>query len=164
MVRTSNISRWTFSYAQFRAATELSKKEADRWVQTGVIQAGPAEGRGRAYSFESIFEGLIAKQLADFSSRELLPQTMSALRKCLQEEKITMAKIEPNTSGPRLCVQIYTRRSQEIMPGGGVRGVVSYVKLYGPSATAIGKAVFVVVDLTLVALLTWNAIRGLLPG
>jgi hypothetical protein len=164
MVRASDVSRWTFSYAEFRTATGLSKKEADRWVHAGVIQAGPAEGGRRAYSFASIFEGLIAKQLADFSSRELLPQTMAALRRCLQDEKITMAKIEPNTSGPRRYVQVYTRRSQEIMPGGGVRGVASYVKLYDPSAIAIGKAVFVVVDLTLVALLTWNAIRDLLPG
>src|ERR1700730_4065303 len=164
MVRASDIAPWPFSYAQFRAATELSNKEADGWVQAGVIQAGPAQGHRRSYSFESIFEGIIAKQLADFSSRELLPQTMAALRQCLQDAKIAVAKIEPNTSGPRQRLQVYTRRSQEIMPGGGIRGVVSYVKLYDPSATAIGKAVFVVVDLTLVALLTWNAIRNLLPG
>jgi hypothetical protein len=102
--------------------------------------------------------------LADFSSRELLPQTMAALRKCLQDAKIVVAKIEPNPAAPHRRVQVYTRRSREIMPGSGIRGVVSYVKLYDPSATEIGKAVFVVVDLTLVALLTWNVIRSMLPG
>ena len=61
-------------------------------------------------------------------------------------------------------LQVYTRRSREITPGGGVRGVVSYVKLYDRSATEIGKAVFVVVDLTLVAVQAWAAIRSLLPG
>jgi len=164
MVRASDVSQWTFSYAEFRAATELSKKEADRWVQAGVIQAGPAEGRRRQYRFESIFEGIVAKQLADFSSRELLPQTMAALRQCCRDEKLVPAKIEPNPAGPHRYVQVYTRRSEEIMPGGGIRGVVSYVKPYDPSARVIGKAVFVVVDLTLVAVQAWNAVRSLLPG
>ena len=77
----------SFTYAEFRTATGLTKKEADGWVQAGVIQAGPADGHRREYRFGSIFEGIIAKQLADFSSRELLPQTMAALRAFLLNQK-----------------------------------------------------------------------------
>jgi len=156
-----DISKRSYTYAEFRAATELSKKEADRWVQAGVIQAGPADGHRRDYYFDSIFEGIIAKQLADFSSRELLPKTMEALRACLKRDGIRPARIEPNPGRPRLLLQVYTRRSQEVMLGGGVRGVISYVKLYDPASKEIGKSVFVVVDLTLVALETWNAITRL---
>jgi len=157
----TDISKRSYTYAEFRAATELSKKEADRWVQAGVIQAGPADGHRREYFFDSIFEGIIAKQLADFSSRELLPKTMEALRSCLKRDGIRPASIEENPGGPRLRVQVYSRRSQEVMLGGGVRGVISYVKRYDPASTDIGRSVYVVVDLTLVALETRTAIGHL---
>src|ERR1700752_4451454 len=93
MEQTHNIAHRRFSYGQFRTAAGLSKKEADNWVKAGVIAAGPANGHRREYHFESIFEGIIAKQLADFSSRELLPKTMAALRTSLKREGIEPTKI-----------------------------------------------------------------------
>ena len=140
-----------FSYGQFRRAAGLSKKEADNWVKAGVVQAGPVNGHRREYRYESIFEGIIAKQLADFSSRELLPKTMAALRTSLQQEGIEITRIPNQPGGRRRLIRIYTRVSKEIMAGGGVRGVITYVGLYDPSSKATGKSVFVVVDLTLVA-------------
>ena len=58
MCYLSYMSRNTksFTYAEFRTATGLTKKEADGWVQAGVIQAGPADGHRREYRFESTFE------------------------------------------------------------------------------------------------------------
>ena len=162
--QSSDISGRSFSYAEFRRATALSKKEADHWVQTGVIQAGAADGHRRQYRFESIFEGIIAKQLADFSSRELLPQTMAALRKFFKDERINVAKLPVSPRGPRQLVQIYTQRSAEIMPGGGVRGVISYVRRYEPGSGESGKAVFLTVDLGQAALTAMEAIRSLPPG
>src|SRR6266481_4035640 len=135
-----------FTYAEFRAATGLTKKEADGWVQAGVIQAGPANGHRREYRFDSIFEGLIAKQLADFSSRELLPKTMAELRAFLARERVSLAKLAIDPEGAHQLVKIYTRKSQELMPGGGVRGVVGYVDWYQPASNKIAKAVYVVVD------------------
>jgi hypothetical protein len=151
----------TFTYAEFRAATGLTKKEADGWVRAGVIQADPANGHRREYRFESIFEGLIAKQLADFSSRELLPKTMAELRAFLAREKVSPAKLAVDPEGPHQLVKIYTRKSQELMPGGGVRGVVSYIDWYEPASIKIAKAVYVVVDLTLVMLEARTAISHL---
>jgi hypothetical protein len=164
MVQQANMRGRTFSYAEFRAATGLSKKEADGWVQAGVIQAEPANGHRRRYRFESIFEGIIAKQLADFSSRELLPKTMAALREFLRREGITIANIRLDLSEPRLLLQIYTRVSKEVEAGGGVRGVVSYVRRYEPLPHEIGRAVFLIVDLTLVALEAQRAIGDLPPA
>jgi hypothetical protein len=157
---TGNIAR-SFSYAEFRAATELSKKEADGWVQAGVIQAGPAAGHRREYWFESIFEGIIAKQLADFSSRELLPRTMAELRAFLVRENMSMAKLLSDPSRPHRLLKIYTRKSRELMPGGGVRGVVTYIDWYEPRSPKVAKSVYLVVDLTLVALETQSAIAHL---
>src|SRR6266436_4218842 len=107
-----------FTYAEFRAATGLTKKAAD--------------GHRREYRFGSIFEGIIAKQLADFSSRELLPKTMAELRAFLAREKVSPAKLAIDPEGAHQLVKIYTRKSQELMPGGGVRGVVSYLDWYEP--------------------------------
>jgi transposase len=150
----------SFTYAEFRRATGLTKKEADRWVQAGVIQAGPAAGHRREYRYESIFEGLIAKQLADFSSRELLPKTMVALRAFLMNQRVSLTRVLDDSDAHRL-VKIYTRRSKELMPGGGVRGVVSYIDWYDPTSAMIGKAVYVVVDLRLVILEALTAVAHL---
>jgi hypothetical protein len=152
----------TYTYAEFRQATGLTKKEADGWVQAGVIQAGPADGHRREYRYASIFEGIIAKQLADFSSRELLPKTMAALRVFLMDHSVSPTKVLDGSDAHRL-MRIYTRRSQELMPGGGVRGVISYIDWYDPTSARIGKAVYVVVDLRLVVLEALNALAHLPP-
>jgi hypothetical protein len=151
----------SFTYAEFRAATGLTKKEADGWVQAGVIQAGPADGHRREYRFESIFEGIIAKQVADFSSRELLPKTMAELRAFFGREKVSPARLAVNPEGAHQLVKIYTRKSKELMPGGGVRGVVGYIDWYEPASKKITKAVYVVVDLTLIMLEALSAISHL---
>ena len=155
-----------FSYAEFRRVTGLSKREADKWVQHGLIQAElSATGRRRLYRQESIMEGIIAKQLADFASRELLVNMMKSLREFLRrEKKIRLADISLNPAGPRPLVQLYTQRSAEIMPGLGVRGVITYVKWYDPSSQWIGKGVYLVVDLTVMALAAKAAIDRLPPA
>jgi hypothetical protein len=154
----------SFTYAEFRIATGLTKKEADRWVMAGVIQAGPADGHRREYRFESVFEGLIAKQLADFSSRELLPKTMDELRAFFAREKLSPLKLAVNPEGPHQLVRIYTRKSHELKPGGGVRGVISYIDWYDPASTKIAKAVYMVVDLTLIKLEALHATQHLPPN
>jgi hypothetical protein len=164
MVQTTHIRGRSFSYAEFREATGLSKKEADNWVQAGVIRAEPANGHRRRYRFESIFDGIIARQLADFSSRELLGNMMHSLHRFLIQEGINLADILPNPAGQRELVQIYTRKSAEVMAGGGVRGVVSYVRRHSPRPNEIGRAVFLVVDLTLIALEAQSAIGDLPPA
>jgi hypothetical protein len=165
MIQEANLRGRSFSYAEFREATGLSKKEADNWVQAGVIRAGPANGHRRRYRFESIFDGIIARQLADFSSRELLGNMMDGLHRFLTQENINPAEISLNPAGQRALVQIYTRKSDEVMAGGGVRGVVSYVRRYPPPrANEIGRSVFVVVDLTLVTLEAYSAIGRLPPA
>ena len=164
MAQTTHIRGRSFSYAEFREATGLSKKEADNWVQAGVIRAEPANGHRRRYRFDSIFDGIIARQLADFSSRELLGNMMDGLHRFLAHERMNPAEIPPNPAGPRELVQIYTRKSAEVMAGGGVRGVVSYVRRYSPRPNEIGPAVFLIVDLTLVALEAQRGIGDLPPA
>jgi hypothetical protein len=140
-----------FSYKEFREKAGLTKKEADHWTRTGVVSAGiNSTGRRRVYGFESIVEGIIAKQLADFASRKLLGNMMDSLRRHLKDSQRTFSNIPTNPSRSRLLIQIYTRRSREILPGGGVRGVITYVKDFDPSPShQMGKGVFLVVDLTL---------------
>jgi hypothetical protein len=90
---------------------------------------------------------------------------MDGLHRFLTQENINPAEISPNPAGERELVQIYTRKSAEVRAGGGVRGVVSYVRRYAPPrANEIGRAVFVVVDLTLVALEAYSAIGDLPPA
>jgi len=151
-----------FSYEQFRAVTELSKKEADGWTKSGIIRAElSANGRRRLYRFEAMMEGIIAKQLADFSSRELLANMMKSLRQFLKEQRIDLSKISSDPEGPRVLVRIHTQRSKEIMPGGGVRGVITYVSLFDPSSQLIQKGVFLVVDLTMIAVHAISAVGRL---
>jgi hypothetical protein len=134
-------------------------------VQRGLITAELApNGRRRLYRFESWMEGAIAKGLADFASRELLENMMKSLRDFLANERIRFHEISFNPAGTRLLVQISTQISKELMPGGGVRGVVTYVKRYDPSSEWIGKPVFVVVDLTIVALVVRQGIGELSQG
>jgi hypothetical protein len=164
MGHRSDIGGRSFTYAQFREATRLTKREADGWVQSGVIQAGPADGHRREYRFESIFEGIIAKQLADFSSRELLPKTMAALRAFFARKRVSPAKLSANPEGSHQLVKIYTRKSLELLSGGGVRGVISYVEWYEPASKEIAKAIYVVVDLTLIMLEAVTAIAYFTPS
>jgi hypothetical protein len=146
--------QWTYSYSQFRAAAGLTKKEADRWVRSGVIQAERVGSQRRVYRFESIFEGVIARQLAGFSSRELLPKTMTALRRFMVRERIRPHDIVPDLAGPHQLVAIRTEKSQELTAGGGVRGLISHaihydhVFRYDREAPGRGGSVFLVVDLT----------------
>ena len=56
-------------------------------------------------------------------------------------------------------VRIHTQKSKELMPGGGVRGVVAYVKRYDPESKWMEKTVFVVVDLNRTVLHVWAAIN-----
>jgi len=89
---------------------------------------------------------------------------MDGLLRFLAQEGINPADILPNPAGKRELVQIYTRKSDEVRAGGGVRGLVSYVRRYPPRANEIGRAVFLVVDLTLVALEAHSAIGRLPPA
>jgi len=96
-------------------------------------------------------DGSIAKQLADFSSRELLPKMMDKFRAYLKHEKIDMRDFDPAAICPHRLIQIYTRVSRESVPGGGIRGVVVYVKDLDLDPSVIGKSIYLVVDLNLVA-------------
>ena len=157
--KQTDIRGKVLSYREFRAATGLSKKEADGWVSSGLIRAELASnGRRRLYRLDSVVEGLIAKQLADFSSRTLLPTLMNALRQYLRKEKIDLMKLEPNPSAPKILIQLYTRRSKEIMPGGGLRGVIAYVGTFDPESNFIGKNVYLIVDLISVVVQAWSNI------
>ena len=146
------------SYREFRGVTGLSKKEADSWVKSGLIRAELASnGRRRLYRLDSVVEGLIAKQLADFSSRMLLPIMMSALRKYLADKRIDLMKLDPNPDPKaKILIQLYTRRSKAMEPGGGLRGVVAYVGAFDPESSLIGKNVYLIVDLTGVLIEAWH--------
>src|SRR5260370_28613741 len=146
--KQTDLRRRVLCYREFREATGLSKKEADSWVKNRLIRAELASnGRRRLYRLDSVVEGLIAKQLADFSSRTLLPTLMDAFRQYLREEKIDLMKLEPNPGAPKILIQLYTRKSKEIMPGGGLRGVIAYVTTFDPESRFIGKNVYLIVDL-----------------
>ena len=152
MTKAISPNRRTFSYKELRAVAGLSKKEADKWVQSGVIRSELPRGhRRRVYSFESLVDGSIAKQLADFSSRELLPRMMDKLRAHLKHEKIDMRDFDPAAICPHRLIQIYTRVSRETVPGGGIRGVVVYVKDLDLDRSVIGKSIYLIIDLRLVA-------------
>jgi hypothetical protein len=151
----------TFSYAQFREVAGLSKKEADGWTKSGVIRAELTPNGKRRYRFDSIVEGLIARQLADFSSRLLLPKMMEGLRGFLKSEKIDLIKLDPNPAAGKLLIQLYTRLSKEVMAGGGVRGVITYVSRFDPYSTWIGKTVFLILDLSGVVLAAHDGIARL---
>jgi hypothetical protein len=142
--------------------TELTKKEADSWVSDGLIAAElVSNGRRRRYTWQSLMEGSIAKQLADFSSRELLPSMMEQFRQFLQRAKVNLAKIEPDYSEPHKLVKVYTRDSPEIIAGGGVRGVIAYVDWFDPNSKMIGESVYLIVDLTLIAVEVSSAVGRL---
>lgn len=141
-----------FTYSELRKITGLSKKEADGWVSRGIIRAKFADdGRRRIYNYDSLMDGNIAKQIADFASRELLEHMMKGFHKFIDKERIDLRLVEP--LGKRFLVQLYTRRSMEIMSGGGVRGVIPYVSRFNPfRINVVQKGVFLVVDLTEMAL------------
>ncbi len=157
---TSDRSR-AFSYAQFREVAKLTKKEADGWTKSGVIRAELMPNGKRRYRFDAIVEGIIAKQLADFSSRLLLPNMMEALRKFLRSEKIDLVGLDPSPTARKVLVQLYTHHSKEVMAGGGVRGVLTYVTRFDANSTWIGKTVFLIVDLRGVVLAARTGIERL---
>jgi hypothetical protein len=155
--KQTDIRERILSYREFREVTALSKKEADSWVTKGLIRAELASnGRRRLYRLDSVVEGLIAKQLADFSSRTLLAIMMTALRKYLADNKIDLMKLEPDPSAEKILIQLYTRRSREIMPGGGLRGVIAYVGRFDPKSKFIGKNVYLIIDLISVLVEAWS--------
>ena len=157
--KQTDIRGKVLSYREFRQATGLSKKEADGWVSNGLIRAELASnGRRRLYRLDSVVEGLIAKQVADFSSRTLLPTLMAGFRQYLVDNKIDLMKLDPNPSAPKILIQLYTRRSKEIMPGGGLRGVIAYVGTFDPKSKFIGKNVYLIVDLISVVVQAWSNI------
>jgi hypothetical protein len=159
LLTQSYIKKLVFSYRKFREVTGLSKKEADSWVKDGLIRADLASnGRRRLYRLDSVIEGLIAKQLADFSSRKLLPTMMAALRRHLEEQKIDLMKLEPNPKAPKILIKLYTRMSKEILPGGGLRGVIAYVGGFDPTSKSMGKNVYLIVDLIGVVIEAWTNI------
>jgi hypothetical protein len=144
----THIRNLIFTYAEFRELTELSKKEADNWVKDGVIRAEMMPNQKRRYRFDSVVEGIIARQLADFSSRMLLPNMMDGLRRFLRSKKIDLLKFHYDPNVPRVLVRLYTRYSGELTAGGGVRGVVTVVGEFDPESKAVGKSVFLVVDIS----------------
>jgi hypothetical protein len=151
----------TFSYAQFREVAGLSKKEADGWTKSGVVRAELMPNGKRRYRFDSIVEGLIARQLADFSSRLLLRKMMEGLRGFLKLESIDLFKLDPNPAAGKILVQLYTRLSKEVMAGGGVRGVITYVTRFDPNSKSISKTVFLMVDLSGIVLAAHDGIARL---
>ena len=160
--KQTDVRKLVLSYREFREATGLSKKEADSWVKNGLIRAELASnGRRRLYRPDSVIEGLIAKQLADFSSRTLLPTMMAAFRQYLEDNKIDLMKLEPDRNAQKILIQLYTRKSKEIMPGGGLRGVVAYVGRFGPASKFTGKSVYLIIDLIGVAIEAWSNISRL---
>jgi hypothetical protein len=150
-----------FTYAEFRHLTELTKKEADNWVKNGVIRSEMMPNQRRRYRFDSVVEGIIAKQLADFSSRTLLQKMMETMRKFLKSKNIDLMKVEPHPRASNLLITLYTRNSDEIVAGGGVRGVTIFVGEFQPESKAIGKTVFLVVNLNGVVLETLTRILQL---
>ena len=158
---TPHVSTLVFTYAEFRQLTELTKKEADNWVKNGVIQAEMMPNQKRRYRFDSIVEEIIAKQLADFSSRMLLPNMMHELRRFLRSKRINLMSVDPRPAGKKLLIKLYTRHSNEIVAGGGVRGVVTFVGEFEPMSREIGKTVFLVLDLNGVALEALSHIQSL---
>jgi hypothetical protein len=160
--KQTDLRRRVLSYREFREVTGLSKKEADGWVKNGLIRAGLASnGRRRLYRLDSVVEGLIAKQLADFSSRTLLATMMTALREYLADNKIDLMKLEPDPNAEKILIQLYTRRSKEIMPGGGLRGVIAYVGTFDPKSKFIGNNVYLIIDLIGVLIEAWHKTWGL---
>src|SRR5260370_37861674 len=98
-----DIKTFVLSYREFKKVTGLSKKEADSWVKNGLIRAEIApNGRRRLYRVDSVIEGLIAKQLADFSSRMLLPTMMAAFHRHLEEQRINLMKLVPDPSAEKI--------------------------------------------------------------
>src|SRR5260370_39677173 len=155
--KRTDIRRRVLSYREFREVTGLSKKEADSWVKNRLIRAQLASnGRRRLYRLDSVVEGLIAKQRADFSSRTLLPIMMTAFRQYLVNNKIDLMKLEPNPGAAKILIQLYTRRSKEIMPGGRLRAVIAYVSTFAPQSRFIGKNVYLIVDLIGVFIEAWS--------
>jgi hypothetical protein len=155
--KQTDLRRRDLSYREFREVTGLTKKEADGWVKHGLIRAELASnGRRRLYRLDSVVEGLIAKQLADFSSRMLLPIMIAAFRKYLVDNKIDLMKLEPDPNAEKILIQLYTRRSKEIMPGGGLRGVIAYVGTFDPESKFIGKNVYLIIDLIGVFIQAWE--------
>ena len=160
-LKQTDIRGKVLTYREFRQATGLSKKEADSWVKNGLISAELASnGRRRLYRLDSVVEGLIAKQLADFSSRTLLPIMMAGFRQHLRDTKIDLMKLPPNPRVPKILIQLYTRKSKEIMPGGGLRGVIAYVDRFRfePRSEDIGKNVYLIIDLIGVVIEAWSNI------
>ena len=85
---------------------------------------------------------------------------MEGFHKFVEREKLNLEEIEP--VGERRLVQLYTRKSKESQPGGGVRGVVPYVSWFDPSQiNTVQKGVFLVVDLTEMALEVMTALLHL---
>jgi hypothetical protein len=160
-VEQNEIRSRVLSYGEFRQVTGLSKKEADNWVKDGLIRAELASnGRRRLYRLDSVVEGLIAKQLADFSSRTLLPIMMAAFRQYLVDHKLDLMKLEPDPSAPRILIILYTEVSKEIAPGGGLRGVTVRADGFDQMSEFLAKTVYLIVDLMGVVLEAWSKIRN----
>ena len=160
-VKQTDVRNFVLSYREFREVTRLTKKEADSWVKNGLIRAELApNGRRRLYRLDSVIEGLIAKQLADFSSRTVLPTMMAAFRQHLTEEKIDLMKIPPDPAAPKILIRLYTRKSKD--PAYGLRGVIAYVGRFDPRSELIGKNVYLIVDLIGVVIEAWSKIRSML--
>src|SRR5260370_34202865 len=101
-----DIKTLVLSYREFKKVTGLSNKEADSWVQNGLIRAEfAANGTRRLYRLDSVIEGLIAKHLADFSSRMLLPIMMAAFHQHLEEQKIDLMKLVPDPRAEKILIQ-----------------------------------------------------------
>jgi hypothetical protein len=128
-------------------------------VQEGIVAASLTEdGRRRLYTLRSLMEGSIAKELADFSSRELLKPMMEQFRNFVHREKIDLAEVDPDYTGEHLLVKVYTRKSKAVAAGKGVRGVVAYVDWFDSNFKMVGKSVYLIVDLTLIAVEVNNEI------
>lgn len=99
-------------------------------------------------------EGPIAKQLADLSSRKLLPTMMAAFREHLEEQKIDLMKLEPNPRAPKILIMLYTRISKEIIPMVASEES-SRMLVVSIRPNSLGRNVYLVVDLIGVVIEAW---------
>ena len=82
---------------------------------------------------------------------------MTALRKYLADNKIDLMKLDPNPDPKaKILIQLYTRRSKAIEPGGGLRGVIATVGRFDPESKFMGKNVYLIVDLMGVVIEAWH--------
>jgi DNA-binding transcriptional MerR regulator len=147
-MREQPLGQAEFSYGEIRAAAGLSKKEADAWAARGVIRSRmDANGHRRIYNLQSLTDALLAKRLADFSSRELLDPMLDAIRAFLDRHGADVTDDFSPLPARKKLLQVHANHSREILPGGGVRGIIPVVAWFNPEEGFRSYGAMLVVDL-----------------